>query len=359
MNELWCTVSKHDRQKMPSNNQFEIRAFRKEDEKDFLNFYAKGLKRWGRFRELWEWRQNGLPHSGGETAVIAREDGAIVGSVGIVPANLICAGKYIRASWQQDSMVSPRMRGKGLGKQLVNAGLEEWPLAMAKGTNEAMYHLRKSIGYEDVPNSDFLLKVLNPRLRIRKPKETLAECAFSIIRSVIPSPPSEALSKVKEIEKFDGSFDLLADRLSLDNVLRLHKDQGYLNWRYFRCPGRKYKVLRVGGEQTYGAVVLNISIEESDEGWIIDLICAPGEKGYAFALLSAAMNYFEDQGVSRIWTFATLPEKRRWLRRFGFVGTGRTPRFTYRVQDIDRHLIGLPHLPWDFCHGDGDVELYD
>ena len=339
-------------------SQIEIRLLDTVDKKRQLKFLSSNLTRWEQFRSIWDWRQKGLPHSGGETAVIAMQQKDIVGCVGIVPTDVTLNGTRIKASWQQDSLVAPSMRGRGLGKRLVNEGTKGWDLVMAKGTNKPMYGLRKSLGFLDVPNSDYLVKVCKPRPKAENLKKRLAEYVLSLWNKVLPMPKGDSTLKIQEIEMFDPSFDVLSDKLHKDHVVRTFKGHDYLNWRYFQCPRKEYKVFRAGGNQADGAIVLNITGSESDEGWIVDLICPSSDYQCAYSLLNAAVNYFEAQGVSRCWVFATLPAARKWLYRFGYLPTKRTPRFTYRVQQKYLNEKSIDSAKWDFWHGDGDLELY-
>ena len=341
-----------------SHEQIEIALLEKKDERGLLDFFASNLKTWGEFRQFWEWRQKGLPHSGGETAVIAKADEEMLGCVGIVPANITLNGERVTASWQQDSLVSPSMRGKGLGKRLVKEGAKGWDLVMSKGTNKPMYGLRKSLGFVDVPNPNYLVRVCKPRTTIRDLKKTHIEYVLCLWKTALPMPGADTAIQVKDVNEFDPTLDTLAHSLSKQNVFRLNKGQGYLNWRYFQCPGKRYKVFRAGGEQACGAIVLNITGAELDEGWIVDMICSHNDKNCAYALLLKAIRYFEEQCVSRIWAFSTLPAARKWLFRFGFVPTNQTPRFTYRVHGEGVDPGTLANATWDFWHGDGDIELY-
>jgi len=339
--------------------QVEIKLMSPDDERALLGFMERNLGNWGKFRELWQWRQENKEVSGGETAALAKLEGQVIGSVGIVQAPVTLSGSIIKASWQQDSLISRGMRGRGLGKKLVNEGAKGWDLVMAKGTSQEMYGLRKSLGFLDVSNSDYLVRIYKPRFMARKPKESAAECVLAVWKSILPMPGTDSAIQVKEINAFDQTFDFLAEELSKENVLRLYKGQKYLNWRYFECPGKHYKVFRAGGEKARGALVLNITGQDFDEGWIVDLICYSKDEKCAYALLRSAMNYFKERRVSKVWAFATLPAARRCLYRFGFLPTGRTPRFTYHVygEDLDGGILVATF--WDFWHGDGDVELYD
>ena len=341
-----------------SSTQIEIKLLEPEDEKNLLNFFRHNLDTWEKFKLYWHWKNKNKNASSKETAVIAKVEGDIVGCIGIVSADVTLNGNRIKTSWQQDSLVSHSMRGRGLGKQLVNKGGQGWDMAMAKGTSKAMYGLRKSLGFLDVPNSDYLLRVCRPRAMAKTLKERLFEYILWLWKNLIPMPGENPTIDIKPIDAFDQSFDILANELSKKNVLRLHKGQGYLNWRYFQCPGKFYKVFRAGGEKARSAIVLNIAGPKSDEGWIVDLVCSPADKKHAYSLLQTAVKYFEQHEVSRIWVFATLPAARKWLFRLGFMPTGRTPRFTYMIQEENFDPIEFHQASWDFWHGDGDVELY-
>jgi hypothetical protein len=88
------------------------------------------------------------------------------------------------------------------------------------------------------------------------------------------------------------------------------------------------------------------------------MICAAVDDDCAHALIGEGLRHFRQNNASRIYVFATLPEARKWFRRFGFVPTGRSPRFTYKVYGEVVHSAALAGCHWDFWHGDGDVELY-
>ncbi len=343
-----------------NHKEIEVRAFTPEDEARFMSFYTEHQPTWESFRRFWEWRRKGVPHSGGEEATIALEDGNVVGSVGLVRAALTHAGREIRASWQQDSLVSPAMRGRGVGKKLVNASCEGWDLSMAKGTSKAMYGLRKAVGYQDVPNSDYLIRVR----RVRGAPEPLGtrarEAALLAWQTVLPMPRTDRAIEIAAVEQFDASFDRLADNQAQEPVFRLRKTSGYLNWRYTQCPGRSYKIFRAGAEEARGAIVVSVAGDRREEGWIVDFIGCQTDRSAAYALLRAGIEHLEAQGVYRIYVFATYERIRGWLRRFGFVATGRSPKFTYRIvrPDIQPSAETFASAPWDFYHGDGDVELY-
>ena len=339
-------------------NPIEIKLMSQSDETALLAFLKHNLKEYERFVRCWEWRKENLPFSLEEKAVIAVDERlGIAGCVGIAPVEIRLSGKEINAAWQQDSMVSPSVRGRGIGKKLVIHGSEGFNLSLAKGTSNAMYGLRKALGYKDVSHSNYMIRVCRSKaIQGSIVKKSLFH-VLGLLSMMFPFPKINQKINVHQINEFDDSFDKLDAALIDDNTLRPRKGKDYLNWRYTRCPVKQYTILKAGSENARGAIIVNCIGPESDEGWIVDMICDNKDRDCAYALIQAAISYFNDNRVSRIWCFATHPDARRWFYRFGFLPTNRSPRFTYLALDTEvQQRIGI--CRWDFWHGDGDIELY-
>ena len=336
------------------SNDIFISTVNSTDTDHILKFYEENLGTWKQFIRFWDWRQNENPYRREPKGVAAREDGRIVGCMSVNPVLLVANNRQINAAWQQDSLILKSMRGRGLGRKLIHEANKGFELALAKGTSESMYALRKSDGYHDAPHAYYLIRVEKPRPLEERSWEGIAEYVVARWQFLMPLPRIDNDIEIREIDSFDFSFDDLAASLAKENVLRIIKNQGYLNWRYIQCPGKRYKIFRAGKEKARGAIVTNTS--GGNEGWIVDLVSSSTDGNCIDALLAKALQYFRDNQVARIWVFATLPSVRRRLLRFGFLPTKRTPRFTYfEAGDID--VIPNIHL-WDFWHGDGDIELY-
>jgi hypothetical protein len=213
-----------------------------------------------------------------------------------------------------------------------------------------MYALRKSVGFRDVPNSTYLIREHRPR--------TVDKTPFPLGSSKQPSSQNFLRIPVDSVEAFDKSFNSLAKQMSKEDIVRLYKGQAYLNWRYFECPRGCYQVFRAGEQEARGAIVLSIPGSRHNEGWIVDLICRKDDRVCAINLLRTAMNYFDIQGVLRVFAFATFQAAREWLYHVGFISTTQSPRFTYHLSEQCALCTQIDRYPWDFWHGDGDVELY-
>ncbi len=330
----------------------------KEDEAELFTFFQENLDEYKRFHRYWDWRQKSQPVSKGENAVLAHHNShGLIGCIGIVPVELRYSDKTIKTSWQQDSLVSPSARGMGIGKKLIIQGGKGWELTLAKGTSSPMYGLRKKLGYQDVPNSNYLIRVCNSWKTQGSLIKKILFHMLRLLNVLLIQPVQKQKIDIRQIDSFDNSFDDLADSLSSENTLRPRKGKDYLNWRYCMCPDKRYIIFKVGIEKARGAIIINCIGPESDEGWIVDMICKSKDKGCAYALIQTAILYFKKKQVSRIWCFATHPAARKWFFRFGFIPTNKSPRFTYSVRNNDvKYNLSL--CDWDFWHGDGDIELY-
>jgi hypothetical protein len=329
-----------------------------EIEEEFFYFFRKNLDNYDYFSRYWKWRNDNSLVSKGEGAVIAKDENiGIIGCVGIAPVEVCFAREEIRTSWQQDSLVSSSARGMGVGKKLVLMANKDCELNLAKGTSSSMYGLRKSLGYKDVPNSNYLLRVCHFKWFQGGVAKKIIFLILRFWSLFLSYPKLKQNFSIQKIDEFDDSFDELAELVVEENTIRPNKGKDFLNWRYTKCPGKKYTILKAGSSKTCGAIFLNCSGNGSDEGWIVDMVCKSNDMDCVFALVHAAMSFFKENHISRIWCFATHPLIRKWFYRFGFVPTNKSPKFTYFTGNtkLQEKLSGCH---WDFWHGDGDIELY-
>lgn len=328
------------------------------DEAAVLSFYTQNLKESVRFSRFWQWRKESPSTSMKEKFLVSFGQNQIIeGCLGLVPVTISFAGRNIKGVWQQDSLVSSKSRGRGVGKKLVTKGNAICELALAKGTSQAMYGLRKKMGYMDVPHSNLLIRVCRLRGSHGSILKKLLLMLPGIWAIFFPFPSNSKLISVSEIQEFDESFDDLDRAMINGNTIRPYKGKDYLNWRYTLCPDKSYTVLKAGNGKALGAIVLSFSGNGYDEGWIVDMICGFDDTTTAYALIHGAICHFNNRKTSRIWCFATHPGARKWLFRFGFLPTSRSPKFTCFTKDKELKQK-LSRCNWDFWHGDGDIELY-
>lgn len=332
------------------------------EEPALLALYERLLRAGPRIVALYRWRRAAEAASGGFIPYAAREGEAMVGAVSAWPVELARGGMRIPAAWQCDSIVDPALRGRGIAKRLVNALGARWELTLAKGTNPTMYALRKSVGFLDAPNREYLVRPLVALVSHGSwPRRLAAPLLYlsALVRGArAPRGTAGGALSIAPIERFSEEYDALADRMAGADEVTLVKRAAYLNWRYTTCPVRHYTLLeaRAGGALR-GAAVVRLPDERGGDGWIVDLIVDTRDDAAGMALLHAALAALRRGGAAWARTFATSQRARRWLAARGFIDSGQTPQFTYRVRG-GAAGDDLTAAGWNIWHGDGDAELY-
>lgn len=333
-----------------------VRPFGRDEENVLLEFYRHHLEAGDRVATLYHWRGHDSA-SGGSRPVGAWSGDELLGTVNVVPLGLLGYGNHWRACWQQDSIVSAAARGKGVGRALVMSALGNWPVVLAKGTSEAMYALRKSAGFIDVPDDTYLLKVLRPFARNGGLKRRLLTPAVYLRGLLAYVRRHRSRLECRLLDSFGPFYDGLAARLKDRPYLTPFKPASYLNWRYRTCPVRTYEIVEaLSGAGPVGAVVLRLPVPQDPDAWLVDVLADPGDDDVMATLLWAAIDTARSLRVPVLRAFASSPSVRVSLRRAGFMNTRSTPHFTFLPGSSGRDIPDA--AAWNFWHGDGDVELY-
>ncbi len=347
---------------MSDNHEIEYGPLESGCQEELFSFYRRHLERGDRTVELYQWRLADEAASGGARTCVARLDGAIVGTLNAIPFELAVGGSTVRATWQQDTVVDAAMRGRGVGKRLVEVAGEGWDVIMAKGTSPAMYGLRRSVGFVDVPSSNYLKLVLSPAASGPASGKRLLDFALygaSLLRSGFGLRRSRGgAASARQVRAVGPELEAIRGSAAESSEVRVVKDRAYLNWRYFTCPRREYRVMRIDrGGSRCGAVILDGPRDHDRSAWIVDMVVDPWDRSATADVIGAAVAECRALGASTINAFATAPIVRQGLFRAGFFGTSSTPQFTYRAASLEL-ADELGKMNWSFWHGDGDVELY-
>ena len=160
------------------------------------------------------------------------------------------------------------------------------------------------------------------------------------------------------IARFGPEFDRLAERAAAGDELVVHKTADYLNWRYLDCPGRSYSMWRIAaGEETRGAVVLRMNERPGERAFVVDVVCDTRDDEALDEVLNVALREARAARAGDLAVFATSTRVRRRLAARGFIDTGRTPQFTYRVESAEL-APAIAAAGWNFWLGDGDSDLW-
>lgn len=323
-----------------------------------LEFYKLGHPNGVRIGTLYDWRVGDIEASGGIITIAARHGSQIVGAISLIPLELGLGGSRTPGAWHADTLVAASHRGRGIARKLVDVSAAGLPLVAAKGTQPVMYTLRKSMGFQDAPNSTYLLRALSPISlsgSFRKRLAVLILYLISLFRRETCAPPT---LQTRIVTRFDPDFDLLCGRILLGREATPVKSSRYLNWRYTECPGRRYLIVRAEDQegQLRGGAVVRPNARPYRDAWLVDMVVDVDDQEAQLALLHTCIAELRHRKASCIKTFSTSPTIRRCLMRQGFRDTGISPRFTYRVAPDAVHLA---RAPWNIWHGDGDTELAD
>lgn len=336
-------------------NPLELRPARTDEAAAILAYYKAQLRAGARVADVMQWRAVDSAASGGNAPAVAVRDGALFGIVNSVPATLTFGGKRLPAAWQGDSVVSPELRGQGVARKLVHAASAEAAVVLAKGTLPAMYQLRKSVGFEDVGNAEYLMRGLGfagttTKRRLRN--------GLLWIWGALRGKTIGSAGIVVETDRFTDDFDDLESRIATVDEVRIAKSTAFLRWRYGAAPSRRYRIFRLDRDgMLQGAAVLRDAAKPGDDAWLVDLVVDPRAGDTIYQLVSAALHAARGSGAGSVRTFATSPRVREVLFGAGFVRTRDTPRFTRWIRDSAAAGFAR-EASWHISHGDGDIELY-
>lgn len=327
------------------------------EEEQLLDLYRRFLSQAERTIQLYYWRKQGRVTSGGIRPFAAWRGTVMVGAVSAVPVVMTWNGNYYRAVWQQDSIVDPAVRGMGIGGKLVEIARCDSDLLLAKGTSDAMYHLRLKSGFTDVPNSEYLTCVIARNYQTTGMRRWLY-FRFLYLWFVLRRRRVRTTTvRCSQITEFSQDFDELDRALAQGSCLRQAKNSEFLNWRYGNCPGREYHIVRAENDGVLrGAAVLNLKDSSAEDAWLVDMVCDPGDSETISVLVDHSVRVSAGHGKGCLRTFCTSDRIRSHLFAFGFVKSRSTPRFTCKVER--KPGTEFESVEWNVWHGDGDRELY-
>ncbi|MFZ5623676.1 MAG: GNAT family N-acetyltransferase [Gemmatimonadota bacterium] len=327
-----------------------VRRLSQGDDNALFAFYDRVHPKAATLRTLFAWRRE-MPNDAGSSEVFGAFAGeALLGALTVLP--IPTAGGR-RVCWQLDSIVAPEARGKGIGQRLVCEAKASWDIVLAKGTSDAMYALRKGVGFADVPHSMYLYRATR----------AVATGVSWKIRIALPAlfiraggrPRTRLGVAIVPLGHFGPVYDEFADAWRAESgVIAPVKSAAYLRWRYLTCPNRTYQVLELrAGGRVLGAAVLRRSRIVPSVTWLVDLISSPYHAPDAAAMIASVLDAARQQGVSIVRTFCSDPYLAVVMREAGFREAPSSPRFTC----LPRSAAGAG-ARIAFWHGDGDVELY-
>ncbi|NQU17139.1 MAG: GNAT family N-acetyltransferase [Candidatus Saganbacteria bacterium] len=283
---------------------------------DFIGMQKLAQVNWGNesdlsSREFLNWQY--LDNPAGKAIVwLAKENdnNTIVGQVVFLPMRFNFRGKEILGACAANVLIDVKFRNKGVFAILARKAVAQIKNSSIKfiyglPNNLAFPTWIKRVGFRNLGVIPDLIYVLNFEKLLQSKfcnnilKKMLVLLGKAYYLNLMPG--KDPNYNVYNLTAFDEKIDNLWKKghLCSDSICVRRKD--YLNWRYFSCPTRDYKILAVnfrGELQAY--VVLRIVTDSSLKvGWIVDLFSSStriGSRGMGI-LINAAIDHFRGNGV--------------------------------------------------------------
>jgi len=294
---------------------------------------------------------------------VARDGEQVLGQYASMPVRLWWGGREVRSSWGMDVFLRAEARGKGVGARLFTAWSDHVDVALGLGLTPSSYGLFKKLRYRDVGPVPFFQKVLDPEaVAARRVGASLGAAAGPLLglalKTLHPEAPARGAGvAVRTVTGFDAAYDTLWERARGSYAMCVRRDAAYLEWKYARCPHRRYALreARREGELVGFAVSRDEDYRGLRLGWIVDVFADAGDREAKDALIAAILESFQEARVARAQAFSLNAALQEDLERRGF-GSGPSPmQFCVRsrvpsedvFEDVGR---------WHVVFGDSDMD---
>lgn len=341
---------------------------RSEDEEEIFRLYeqvfGQALTQGSRTRWRWQYLDNPATSPEGPEIWVAREGETVLGQYASMPVHLWWGDRELRSSWGMDVFLRPEARGKGIGALLFTTWSDFVPVALGLGLTESSYGLFKKLRYDDVGPVRFYQRVLDGRAVARRRLGGLAaplagpllEAGLRLLHPERPLPAQGI--EIQAVTGFTSEYDTLWERCRGSYAMCVRRDRAYLDWKYVRCPSRRYELreARRGGELAGFAVSRSEDYEGVRLGWIVDVFADAADHAAKDALLGAVLDGFRAAGVARAQAFSMNALLGADLRRRGFF-EGRSPmQFCVRASALGSPAVLSDLGRWHVVFGDSDMD---
>jgi GNAT superfamily N-acetyltransferase len=316
-------------------------------------------------RRRWDWQylENPVEREAGPAIWVARDGETVLGQYASMPVRLWWGAGEVRSSWGMDVFLRPEARGRGIGARLFNTWSEAVDVALGLGLTPSSYGLFKKLGYHDVGPVPFYRRILDARaVASRRVGRPLGQVAGPVLRTALRlfqperSGTAGAVS-VRPGEGFGPEYDRLWESARGSWAMCVRRDAAYLDWKYRRCPHRRYDLweARRGGTLAGYAVSRHEDYRGLRLGWIVDLFGEEGDAATQDALLSTVLRSFHQARVARAQCFALSASLGEALERRGF-RAGTSPMQFCVTAQVDSHKVLADRSRWHVVFGDSDMD---
>jgi GNAT superfamily N-acetyltransferase len=326
--------------------------------------FGEALSEKSRARWRWQYLENPATPEAGPEIWVAREDSQVLGQYASMPVRLQWGGREVKSSWGMDVFLKAEARGKGLGARLFTAWSDHVEVALGLGLTPSSYGLFQKLRYQDVGPVPFYQKVLDPNAVVARRAGSvlgavagpLAGAALEALHPERPHPEAASL-EVVSATGFSPEYDRLWADARGSYAMCVRRDQAYLDWKYARCPHRRYQIreARRRGQLVGFAVSRQEDYKGTRLGWVIDVFADAAERGAKDALLGALIDGFRAGGVARAQAFCMNAALGEDLERRGFFRGESPMQFCVRARGPSEAVFSELGR-WHVVFGDSDMD---
>ncbi|MXP47948.1 GNAT family N-acetyltransferase [Altererythrobacter luteolus] len=270
--------------------------------------------------ELLDWRFLNNPHGKGFFAT-ARDEGEIVGLIGLVPSSFIAPRGRTVGLHAIDTIVSPDYRGRGLFTGMGNAiythadkhGADYvWGFPNDKAAGGWFGKL----GWKKFGTVPFLIKPLKSALIFRRISEKLGFINFPLAFGKAQEPEG-----FRELSELNSQVSDLFEEFCEESHFIRDRSASWLTWRLFEAPLNDYRCVGIFRNGRCAAFVATATLDKHDTKvcYIMEAAARNEDNKALEALLTYELRLARNRGaeVSLAWC-TDQAVNRSVFRRSGF-----------------------------------------
>ena len=297
-------------------------------------------------------------------ASLAESAGSVAALYAAVSARFKVGDDEVPAAQSLDTMVDSRFRGMGLFTKMaraVNADMAQRGVSFVYGfpNGNSFPGFVGKLGWHALDPVPFLFRPIKAGFAVAK----LSKAFGSLARFNIPVFGASGKSRELAVMPDAGEINSLWEGFSSQVVVARVRDHEFMSHRYANHPRAKYRYRACYRERALSGLII-YCIEEKHGGrvgYVMELMCLPGETSSASQLLADTLSDMRDAGCdgALAWCFSHSPYHGRFLRQ-GFLPLPTS------LRPIELHFgyLGLSNAPdrllaerrnWYLSYSDSDT----
>jgi len=338
------------------DDEIDVHQIRKTEYKQAFSLHGE-LTEGSRDVDIWNWEYRGQEPDR-FVYVVAKHKKRLVGTQGMVPIYLNIGGKRHFTGKSESSLVSPKMRGKGLFKRMYTEAMDlsaEKKMTCVWGFTTATQVWKDTLGFnvyfKELTRALIPLRSGVVRDEYRKAQQGKGGAEMALKSLLIPlgsvvvsglsrafkgkKPYAEGLklSFQNEPKKFSDLSDLYKRlRKKHPRLIHIEHSKEYVHWRIYDNPSNKHRtIFAYNGKSLGGYAYLTF---KGDVAEITDIVFSNEDHGRA--LMSRVWEEFKKEGSGLVICSQNNanPLGKQVLSILGLYGAILRPRDTFVLKNI-------------------------